>query len=131
SQSPLIANPFENLGCLHVIFNTCRVFIEAVMNDTEIRKEPGTALLILVFSEPLLGNAGHTERFLEPSDMCESRHISDPASRRLPVLSHLFELLDRTFVIWNGFFVLLVCRKAVCQHSPRLKHPAIAAGICG
>ena len=70
----------------------------------------------------LLQHFGTPERFLQASYMRESCHISDTAARRLPMLSQLFQLFDGTFVIRNGFLVLLVRRKAVCEHSPCLDH---------
>ena len=121
-KRPLIAELFENCGRFAVIFNALRVFIEPVVNDTEIRKQTRPPLFIIVFSEPLLGGAGHAERFLQASYMRESCHISDTAARRLPMLSQLFQFFDGTFVIRNGFLVLLVRRKAVCEHSPCLDH---------
>ena len=129
SKRPLIAQLFENFGRLAVIFNASHMFVEAVVNDTEIRKKTRQTLFIIILGEPMLSGAGHAERFLQASYMCEGCRISDAGARRLPVFSQLLQLLDDTFVVRYGFFVLLVRCEAVCEHSPRLDHQAMVAGI--
>src|SRR5207247_8414701 len=71
SKRPLIAQLFENFGRLAVIFNAPHMFVEAVVNDTEIRKKTRKTLFIIILVEPMLSGAAHAERLRQRSYMCE------------------------------------------------------------